>query len=158
MLHKRTEVKLHKTLVHPVIAHGAETWTLRATDELAHRILERMIMRRIYGPIFTQGNWQIRTNSEINEPIGHDNFIGFVKTSRLKWLCHVERMHSGQMHKMILKTRMEGGRKRGRPRKRWLDDAEHDLQQLGVGKWRLKEWDRLEWRTAVREAKVQLGL
>jgi hypothetical protein len=53
--------------VHPVIAYGAETWTLRATHELALWILERRIMRRIYGPISTQGNWQIRTNSKINE-------------------------------------------------------------------------------------------
>jgi hypothetical protein len=81
---KRTKVKLYKTLVHPVIAYGAETWTLRASDELALQILERRIMRRIYGPIFAQGNWQIRTVSEINELIGHDNIIGFVKTLRLK--------------------------------------------------------------------------
>jgi hypothetical protein len=135
----------------PVIAYGAETWTLRATDELALRIMERMIMRRIYGPIFAQGNWQIRSNSEINELIGHDNIIGFVKkTLRLKWLGHVERMHSGRMPKMILKARMEGRRLR----KQWLDDAEHDLQQLGVRNWRLKAWDRAEWRTLVREAKV----
>jgi hypothetical protein len=32
--------------------------------------------------------------------------IGFVKTLRLNWLGHVERMHSGRMPKMILKARM----------------------------------------------------
>jgi hypothetical protein len=63
----------------------------RATDELALRILERRIMRRIYRPIFAPGNWQIRTNSEINELIGHDNIIGFVKTLRLKWLGNFEK-------------------------------------------------------------------
>jgi hypothetical protein len=62
------------------------------------------------------------------------------------------------MPKMILTARMGGGRRRERPRKRWLDDVEHDLQQLGIGNWRLKTRDRVEWRTAVREAKVQLGL
>jgi hypothetical protein len=98
-------------LVHPVIAYGAETWTLRATDELTLQILERRIMRRIYGPKFAQGNWHIRTNSKINELIGHDNIIGCVKTLTLKWLGHVERMHSGRVPKMILKARMEGGRK-----------------------------------------------
>jgi hypothetical protein len=90
--------------------------------------------------------------------MGYDNIIGFVKTLRLEWLGHVERMHSGRMHKMILKARMGGGRKRGRRRKQWVDDAEHDLQQLGVRNWRLKARDRGEWRTVVREAKVQLGL
>jgi hypothetical protein len=49
---------------------------LRVTDELALRILEMRIMRRLYGRIFAKGNWQIRTNSEINELIGHDNIIG----------------------------------------------------------------------------------
>jgi hypothetical protein len=39
-----------------------------------------------------------------------------------------------------------------------VDDAEHDLQQLGVRIWWLKAWDRVEWRTVVREAMVQLGL
>jgi hypothetical protein len=47
----------------------------------------------------------------------YDNITGFVKTLRLKWLDHVERMHSGRMPKMILKARMKGGRKRGRRRK-----------------------------------------
>jgi hypothetical protein len=84
--------------------------------------------------------------------------IGSVKTLRLNWLGHVVRMHSGRMPKMILKARMEGGRKRRRPRKRWLDGAEHNLQQLGVRNWRLKARDRMEWRTVVREAKVQLEL
>jgi hypothetical protein len=63
-------------------------------------------------------------------------------------------MHTGRIPKLILKTRMEEGRKRGKPRKRCLDDAERDLQQLGVRNWRLKARDRVEWRTAVREAKV----
>jgi hypothetical protein len=48
------------------------------------------------------------------------------------------------MPKMILKARMEGGRKRGRLRKRWLEDAERDLQQLGVRNWRLKAWSGVE--------------
>jgi hypothetical protein len=130
---------------------------LRATDELALRILERRIIRRIFGPIFAQGNWQIRTNGEINELIGHDNIIDFVKTLRLKWLGHVERMRSVRMQ-IILKARMKGGRRRGRPRKQWLDYVEHDLQQLGVRNWRLKARDRVERRTVAREAKVQLGL
>jgi hypothetical protein len=47
------------------------------------------------------------------------------------------------------KARMEGGRKPGRPRKRWLDDAEHELQQLGVRNWRLKARDRVDWTTVV---------
>jgi hypothetical protein len=54
LLRKRTKVKLYKTCVRPVIAREAGTWTLRATDELALQILERRIMRSIYGLIRTK--------------------------------------------------------------------------------------------------------
>jgi hypothetical protein len=53
---------------------------------------------------------------------------------------------------------IRGRKKKRKTRKRWLDDAEHDLQQLGVRNCRLKARDRVEWRTVLREAKVQHGL
>jgi hypothetical protein len=101
-------------LVRPVIAYGAETWALRATDELALRILERRIRRRIYGPKFAQGNCEIKTNSKINELIGHDNIIGFVKTLRLKWLGHIEIMHSGSRPKIYFEGKNGGRKKEGK--------------------------------------------
>jgi putative SOS response-associated peptidase YedK len=42
---------------------------------------------------------------------------------------------------------IRGRKKKRKTRKRWLDDAEHDLQQLGVRNWRLKARDRVRWRT-----------
>jgi hypothetical protein len=48
-------------------------------------------MSGIYGPKFAQGNWQIRTNSEINKLTRHV-IIGFVKILRFKLLGNVERM------------------------------------------------------------------
>jgi hypothetical protein len=40
-----------------------------------------------------------------------------------------------------------GGRKRkGRPRKRWLDDVKDDVIKMGVKRWRTNEMGRGEWR------------
>jgi hypothetical protein len=50
------------------------------------------------------------------------------------------------------------GRRRGRPRKRWLDDLEEDLRKLGVKGWRRKAEDREEWRHVVKTAGVLHGL
>jgi hypothetical protein len=47
-----------------------------------------------------------------------------------------------------------GGRRRGKPRKRWLDDVEDDLRNMEVKRWRKKAMDRTEWRKICEAAKV----
>jgi hypothetical protein len=55
-------------------------------------------------------------------------------------------------------TKMEGTRKRGRPRKRWIDEVEEDLNIMGIRNWHAVAKDRQEWRRIVLEAKVLSGL
>ena len=40
------------------------------------------------------------------------------------------------MPKKIFTQEFEGTRRRGRPRKRWKEEVERDLQVLGVRRWR----------------------
>ena len=40
------------------------------------------------------------------------------------------------MPKKIFTQELEGTRRRGRPRKRWKEEEERDLQVLGVRRWR----------------------
>jgi hypothetical protein len=51
-----------------------------------------------------------------------------------------------------------GRRRRGRPRKRWKEEAERDLQVLGVRRWRELVADREKWKDIFRQAKVDSGL
>jgi hypothetical protein len=46
---------------------------------------------------------------------------------------------------MILNEKMEGGRRRGRPKKRWLDNIECDIKSLGIRNWDFKARNLLEW-------------
>jgi hypothetical protein len=55
-------------------------------------------------------------------------------------------------------TKMEGTRKRGRPRKRWIDEAEEDLKIMGIRNWHEVAKDRQKWRKIVLEAEVHNGL
>jgi hypothetical protein len=41
-------------------------------------------------------------------------------------------------------TKMEGTRKRGRPRKRWIHEAEEDLKNMGIRNWHAVAKDRQE--------------
>jgi hypothetical protein len=121
-------------------------------------ILERKIVRRIYGPINEGESWRIRTNKEIEDILEGANIVKFIKSLRLRWCGHIERMNNERMPEKIMTTKMEGTRKRGRPRKRWIDEAEEDLKIMGIRNWHAVAKDLQEWRKTVLEAKGHDGL
>ena len=51
-------------------------------------------------------------------------------------------MEEDRMPKKIFTQELEGARRRGRLRKRWKEEAERDLQVLGVRRWRELVADR----------------
>jgi hypothetical protein len=56
-------------------------------------IFEKKIVRKIYGHTkLIDGTWRIKTDEELDNLIGHKNIIHFVKSQRLRWLGHVERI------------------------------------------------------------------
>ena len=62
------------------------------------------------------------------------------------------------MPKNIFTEELEGTRRRGRPRKRWKEEAEGDLQVLGVRRWRELVADRKKMEGHFRQAKANSGL
>jgi hypothetical protein len=51
-----------------------------------------------------------------------------------------------------------GRRRRGRPRLRWLEDAEMVLREMKFEIWRQKAVDREEWASVIKGAKAVRGL
>ena len=64
------------------------------------------------------------------------------------------------MSEKIFTQELEGTRRRGRPRKGWIEEVERDLQVLGVRRWRELVADRKKrkWKDIVRQAKAHSGL
>ena len=58
------------------------------------------------------------------------------------------------MPKLILNAKIDSGRRRDRPRKRWIDDLESDLRSICIRNWKAKARNRNESKVVVREAKV----
>ena len=117
-------------------------------------IFERKVFRRIYGPKCEDGEWKIRTNRELEEVYKGKNIVKWIKGQRISWLGHLERMEEDRMPKKIFTQKLEGTRRRGRPRKGWREEVERDLQVLEVRRWRELVIDREKWRGIVRQAKA----
>jgi hypothetical protein len=67
-------------------------------------------------------------------------------------------MEEDRMPKEIFTQKLEGTRRRGRPRKGWKEKVERDLQVLGVRRWRELVADSKKWKDIVRQAKAHSGL
>ena len=75
--------------------------------------------------------------ARIGNAIGpYEDLLTTVKRRKLKWYGHVTR--SSGLAKTILQGTVQGGRRRGRQRKRWEDN--------------IKEWTGLPWNITLRKA------
>jgi hypothetical protein len=127
-------------------------------EEQALLIFERKIFRRIYGPKYEDGEWKSRTNRELDELSKGKNIVKWIKGQRISWLGHLERMEKDRMPKKNFTQEVEGTRRRGRPRKGWIEEVERDLQVLDVRRWRELVMDRENWRGIFRQAKAHSRL
>lgn len=157
-INRKAKMRIYKALIRPVVTYGSETWTMTVDDEENLRRIERKIVRRIYGPVFENEAWRIRYNEEINNILNKEDIVRFIKSQRLRWFGHVERMEEDRMPKRVLKGKMYGARRRGRPRLRWADDVVQDLEAMGIRGWGTRLKDRPIWRQIVEEAKAHNGL
>jgi hypothetical protein len=78
-----------------------------------------------------------------------ENTVKWIKRQRISWLGHLERMKEDRMPKKIITQEPEETRRRGRPRKKWREEVERDLEVLGVRRWRELVIDREKWRGIV---------
>jgi len=125
--------------------------------ELFGDIFERKILRKIYGPIQEEDTWRIRNNEELNRSINGDDIVKFIEAQRIRWLGHVKRIEVGAMPRKIMEGRLFIGRRKLRPRLRWMDNVVADLKVMKIKQWK-KMKDREKWRLVIEKAKAHPGL
>jgi len=86
-----------------------------------------------------------------------ENVVKWIKGQRISWLGHLERMEEDRIPKKIFTQELEGTRRRGRPRKRWKEEVERDLQVMGVKRWRELVAYRKNGRTLFDRPKPTVG-
>ena len=67
-------------------------------------------------------------------------------------------MDEKRIPKRVLEWKPIGRRIRGRPRKRWVENIEEDIQALGIRGWKKLNKERTEWRRITEKAETHSGL
>jgi transcription termination factor 2 len=76
-------------------------------------------------------------NKELHSLYSSPSIIRMIKSRRMRWAGHVARMGENRNAYRILVGKSEGKRPLGRPRRRWVDNIQMDLREIG--------WDGMDW-------------
>lgn len=143
---RRTKIRMYKTIIRPTVTYGCETWAMKKYDEEKLERWERKMLRRIFGGIKTEDGWRRRTNEELRNIYKEPLISAYIRSQRIRWIGHIERMNGDRMPKIILQRKPIGKKKKGRPRKRWKNEVIGDLEKLNIKDWKEKARDRRKWR------------
>ena len=80
LLSKNIKIKIHITVILPVILYGCETWSLTLREEHRLRVFENGVLRKVLGPkrYEVTGEWRRLHNEELYAPYS-PNIIQVIK-------------------------------------------------------------------------------
>ena len=92
-------------------------------------------------------------NVEIRRRCGKNVSVGQrIDQGLLRWFGHVERMGDERLAKRVYDSNVRGVRRRGRPRKCWINGVKETLERKGltIEEAKVSVQDRSEWRIICR--------
>jgi hypothetical protein len=94
LLSKNIKIKIYRAIILPVVLYGCETWSLTLTKERRLKVLENRVLESIFGPKKDESTGACRRlhNEELRDLYSSAYIIRVIKSSRMRWTGHVERM------------------------------------------------------------------
>ena len=131
-------------MVFPVVMYGCESWTIKKAEHRRIDAFELWYWRRLLGVPWTAR----RSNQSIlKETSPGCSLEGLMLKLKPQYFAHLMQ-RAESFEKTLMLGGIEGGRRRGRQRMRWLDGIT-DPMHMRVGELRELVMDREAWHAVI---------